>query len=117
MPVPKLHPCPDCGVLLQRGKGPNKLSWHGCIPGRKDGDEEGVDGRELLERLANKEKLTPEEAATGLMRGLLLQMVEDPTRVPARAIGDVLTGAAKLAESSTDVGEDDMLRQWLAGSG
>ena len=115
--VPDLIPCPDCAILLESGDGPHDLAWHGCTPGRKT-DESSLDpphGRELLEDLANKKSLTPEEAATGLMRGLLLQMVEDPTRVPARAIGDVVAGAARLAESGGNSSTDDTLKQWLAG--
>ena len=110
----QLQQCPDCGIMLEKGKGPNDLAWHGCIPGRKDADMD-ADGRDLLEKLANKADLTPEEAATGLMRGVLLQMVEDPTCVPAKAIGEIVTGAAKLCSVGGDGTTDTLLRQWIDG--
>ena len=108
----ELTQCPDCGIMLEKGKGPHSLAWHGCIPGRKDGEVD-VDGRDLLETLANKADLTAEEAATGLMRGVLLQMVEDPTRVPAKAVGEIVSGAAKLCSVGGDGTTDTLLRQWI----
>lgn len=62
MKVPQLHPCPACGMPVQRGTGPNKLAWHDC--------------EFVTSRTALPEAATVESAQAVILRRIMVEAQE-----------------------------------------
>jgi hypothetical protein len=111
--VPELVPCPDCGLGLQRGRGPHRLAFHECRVA-----DELEDPLELVHTLLKSKALLSEAQVLDALYRLLLSYALTGGTVQSLAEGLEALAHIRKASGGGGGGNDAaklLLERWTRG--
>lgn len=107
--LPKMRPCPGCGVVMAEGKDPNGLAHHVC---RANPADSASIAREMVAKASIDPDLTPDQAIQALFRGMLVDVGEEKG-VSGVELAEIVIANAKAKAATGGQGADEKLYAFL----